>query len=111
MFSWKPIYREIADKLPEFATKNEELVQFLVELHDRGLKVSSVGDRDADGNDIQLAEVDPFSFLANFNRGVTNDRGSRALDAIGESPNPCKASLANLELKEAGRTENSGRAD
>jgi 5-methylcytosine-specific restriction protein B len=82
MFSWKPIYREIADKLPDFATKNEELVQFLVELHDRGLKVSSVGDRDAEGNDIQLAEVDPFSFLANFNRGVTDDNRIAIIAAI-----------------------------
>ncbi|MCA9260062.1 MAG: hypothetical protein KDA61_12710 [Planctomycetales bacterium] len=82
MFSWKPIYRQIADKLPEFASDNGELVEFMVELHERGLKVSSVGDRDADGNEIQLGEVNPFSFLANFNRGVTNDNRIAIISAI-----------------------------
>ncbi|MCY2981132.1 MAG: hypothetical protein NTU79_20905 [Planctomycetota bacterium] len=44
MFSWKSVYREIADKLPEFESKNSELVQLMSTLHQRGLKVSSVSD-------------------------------------------------------------------
>lgn len=32
MFTWKPIYREIADKLPEFAADNRELVKFMVSI-------------------------------------------------------------------------------
>ena len=82
MFSWKPIYREIADKLPEFASRNGELVQLMVAMHESGLKVSSVSDRDPEGNAIQLGEVDPFSFLANFNRGVTNDNRTAIIAAI-----------------------------
>lgn len=82
MFSWKPIYREIADKLPEFALNNGMLVQLMIEMHERGLKVSSVGDRDSDGNNIQLEEVDPFSFLANFNRGVTKENRTAIISAI-----------------------------
>ncbi|MCA9193594.1 MAG: hypothetical protein KDB03_17600 [Planctomycetales bacterium] len=85
MFSWKPIYREIADKLPDFALKNGELVQLMIEMHERGLKVSNVGDRDSGGNNIQLEEVDPFSFLANFNRGVTNDNRTAIIAAIMEA--------------------------
>lgn len=85
MFSWKPIYREIAEKLPEFASNNGELVQLMIEMHARGLKVSSVGDRDSLGNSIQLEEVDPFSFLANFNRGVTNDNRTAIISAIKEA--------------------------
>jgi 5-methylcytosine-specific restriction protein B len=44
--------------------------------------VSSVGDRDSDGNKIQLEEIDPFSFPANFNRGVTNDNRIAIIEAI-----------------------------
>lgn len=85
MFSWKPIYREIADKLPEFASNNGRLVQLMIEMHERGLKVSSVGDRDSDGNSIQLEEVDPFSFLANFNRGITSHNRTAIIAAIKEA--------------------------
>ena len=38
MFTWQPIYREIADKLPPFESKNSELVQLMTKLHQRGLK-------------------------------------------------------------------------
>ncbi len=82
MFSWKPIYLEITDNLLKFASSNGELVHLMVAMHEKGLKVSSVGDRDSEGNTIQLEEVDPFSFLANFNRGVTNDNRTAIIAAI-----------------------------
>lgn len=82
MFSWKPIYAEIAAKLPGFASENRELAQLMVRLHEQGLKVSSVTDRDVNGADIPLDEIDPFSFLANFNRGITNDNRKAILAAI-----------------------------
>jgi len=37
----------------------------------RGLKVISLQDKNADGQSIELAEIDPFTFLASFNRGLT----------------------------------------
>jgi len=38
----------------------------------QGLKVISLQDEGADGETIPLAEIDPFTFLASFNRGVTD---------------------------------------
>ncbi|HOC00915.1 MAG TPA: AAA family ATPase [Verrucomicrobiota bacterium] len=41
-------------------------------MEQQGLKVISLQDEGADGQTIPLAEIDPFSFLATFNRGVTD---------------------------------------
>ncbi len=45
----------------------------LREMEQQGLKVISLHDKDADGQTIPLAEIDPFTFLASFNRGVTDE--------------------------------------
>jgi hypothetical protein len=42
-------------------------------MQQQGLKVISLQDKGADGQNIPLAEVDPFTFLASFNRGVTDE--------------------------------------
>lgn len=85
MFTWKSIYREISDKLPEYESDNHKLVELMIWLHEQGLKASSVSDRDADGNEIPLDEVDHFSFLANFNRGITNDNRRAIIRAISDT--------------------------
>ncbi len=82
MFTWKSIYCEIADKLPQFESKNSELVQLMTKLHQRGLKVSSVSDEFPKGTKVPLDEIDPFSFLAIFNRGVTDENRIAILDAL-----------------------------
>lgn len=42
-------------------------------MNHQGLKVISLQDKGADGQAIPLAEFDPFTFLASFNRGVTDE--------------------------------------
>jgi hypothetical protein len=75
IYTWKPIYPEIADKLPQFESKNSELVQLMTKLHQRGLKVSSVAAEYPRGTKVPLDEINPFSFLAIFNRGIKKTRG------------------------------------
>lgn len=82
MFTWKPIYREIADRLLEFEDDNHKLVELMVRLHEAGLKVSSVSDEDPEGTKVPLDETDPFSFMAIFNRGVTDANRIAILKAI-----------------------------
>ncbi|QDT51694.1 5-methylcytosine-specific restriction enzyme B [Symmachiella dynata] len=82
MFTWKPIYAEIAKKLPEFEDHNEVLVSLLAEWHEQGLKVSSVVDKDASDAEVPMDEIDPFTFFANFNRGVSDDNRRAILEAI-----------------------------
>lgn len=78
LFTWKPIYAEIANKLLEFEGDNARLVTLLKRFEANGLKVSSLKDRSENGKDILLREIDPFTFFGNFNRGI-RDENRRAI--------------------------------
>lgn len=67
-FTWIPIYAEIAREVLKFENRQCELLSLLSELRADGLKVILLTDRDADGNATPLAEIDPFTFFASFNR-------------------------------------------
>ena len=83
MFSWKPIYAEIAQKLLDFENQSEQLVQLLKTFADQGLVVSSLTDKiDSSGTEALLAEMDPFTFFGNFNRGITDANRKAILSAI-----------------------------
>jgi 5-methylcytosine-specific restriction enzyme B len=72
MFSWIPIHREAIHRILEYRQNEKELLTILREMEQQGLKVISLQDKGADGQTIPLAEIDPFTFLASFNRGVTD---------------------------------------
>jgi hypothetical protein len=72
MFSWIPIHLESIQRILEYREKEQELLTILYEMEQKGLKVISLQDEDADGKNIPLAEIDPFTFMASFNRGVTD---------------------------------------
>jgi hypothetical protein len=68
MFTWIPIYEEIAEKILAFEKRQNEMLDLLGKLRAEGLKVIQLNDRDAKGNVIPLAEIDPLTFFASFNR-------------------------------------------
>jgi hypothetical protein len=70
MFTWIPIHEETAKRLLDFKDRNHELVDILARMHAAGLKATLISDQGPDGSTFQLEEIDPFSFLANFNRGT-----------------------------------------
>lgn len=72
MFSWKPIHLEAAQYLLKFEDRQDELIALAKRMQDAGLKVISLTDEDEQGNAIPLAEIDPFTFLAIFNRGMSD---------------------------------------
>jgi 5-methylcytosine-specific restriction protein B len=72
MFSWIPIHREVIHRILEDRQDEKELLTILRQMEQQGLKVISLQDKGADGQNIPLAEIDPFTFLASFNRGVTD---------------------------------------
>ncbi|MDF1660020.1 MAG: AAA family ATPase [Verrucomicrobiales bacterium] len=72
MFSWKPIHLEAAQYLLKFEVRQGELIALAMRMQDAGLKVISLTDEDERGNAIPLAEIDPFTFLAIFNRGMSD---------------------------------------
>jgi MoxR-like ATPase len=72
MFTWIPIHREAIVRILEFQDKQSDLLTILHEMEQQGLKVVSLQDEGSDGLTIPLTEIDPFTFLASFNRGVTD---------------------------------------
>lgn len=68
---WVDLHRETIGKLLTFRDKQDELIALLLEMRDAGLKVTPINDQNPKGNIIPLAEIDPFTFLATFNRSVT----------------------------------------
>ncbi len=73
MFTWIPIHQETAQRLLTYRERQQDLVSLLQRMHEAGLKALPIADRDAAGNSFPLKEIDPFTFLANFNRGNTWD--------------------------------------
>lgn len=87
MFTWKPIYAEIAKKLPEFQESNGQLVSLIKKMHGQGLRAMSLSDLDVGDVEVEMSEIDPFSFFANFNRGVTDEKRRAILGYIKEEWN------------------------
>ena len=93
MFSWIPIYSEIARKVLEFEARQGELLELLNRLQKGGLKVGFFNDYDAEGKRFALAEMDPFTFFSTFNRNQTFETRRSIVVAIKsewnlESPAP-----------------------
>jgi len=72
-FSWIPFYEELATLLLPYRTRQRELIAFLDGLGRKGLKMMPLNDRDEGGRRFLLQEIDPFTFFAAFNRGLTNE--------------------------------------
>ena len=68
LFSWIPIYKELAQALLPYRDRQEELLDLLRDLRAQELPVVAVTDKTADGEWIPLTSIDPFTFFASFNR-------------------------------------------
>jgi len=82
-FTWIPLYSEIARKVLEFETRQDELIALLGRFAAQGLQagalaqssrfaahglqVGALDDLDAEGRRFLLTEIDPFTFFATFN--------------------------------------------
>ena len=83
-FTWKPIYREIADKLITYRNRQNELIALLKNFEQRGLKVILMNDQFADGSEGSIREIDPFTFFASFNRQITFENRRDIIAALKE---------------------------
>jgi 5-methylcytosine-specific restriction protein B len=71
-FSWVPLYEELASKLVPYRTRQRELVTLLDSLRAKDLKITPLQDKDEAGRRFLFEEIDPFTFFATFNRGITD---------------------------------------
>ena len=73
MFSWIPIHQEATRKMLAVPEPQKELLATLREMERQGLKVIRLEDQDPQGSWRPLEQIDPFTFLATFNRGISDD--------------------------------------
>lgn len=93
-FTWIPMYEAIATRLRDFANDRQELLRRLQEAaqHERYLQYLT-SDQYSDGTSGPLRDVDPFTVLGVFNRGLTHKNRRRLVrliaDIVGaEAPEP-----------------------
>ena len=84
MFTWKPIYRELAETLMGYSNRQHELLAMIKAMQQQNLPVISLKDQSASGAEIDLAAIDPFTFFTNFNRGTTEDSRRKMLAFLKE---------------------------
>jgi hypothetical protein len=84
MFTWKPIYKEIAGALMPYRDRQAELLDIVKDMRQADLPAISLKDQDAAGAEIELAEIDPFTFFANFNRGIMENSRREMLGMLKE---------------------------
>jgi hypothetical protein len=73
-FTWEPIYRELADRLLDWETRQGELIALLEQIRSDGYVVSPLMDKDAEDARYLVRELDPFTFFGTFNRGIRDDQ-------------------------------------
>lgn len=83
-FTWVEIYKEIAAKLKGYSDRQPELIKILSDLQSRGLPTVSLMDKNANDEDIPLTAIDPFTFFANFNRGIKTENRIEILRTLKE---------------------------
>lgn len=79
MFSWIPMYTELAKKILPYRNRQSELIQLLKELGAEGIPAGSTFDKDDKGTKIPLTTIDPFTFYTCFNRNLTVENKRKIL--------------------------------
>lgn len=93
MFTWVPIYKELAQRIITYRKEQQKLIEILKSLKEQGIPVISLEDENGKGVKSPLTEIDPFTFFATFNRTITEVNRKKSLiyikDQLGlESPFP-----------------------
>jgi len=73
-FTWIDIYQELATALLVCQDKQPELIAFLEDLRKQDYVISSLQDKNRDGERFLLKEIDPFTFIGVFNRGIRDEQ-------------------------------------
>lgn len=69
-FPWIPLYESIANQLLQYRHNRKPLVEGLHDIATRSNAFMSMTDRYADDRDRPLEDIDPFTTIASFNRGI-----------------------------------------
>lgn len=69
-FTWIPVYRKIAEKILVYENDRNSLLEIVKNLLSQGFPIFSLTDKSEDDKEIPLADIDPFTFFAIWNRGI-----------------------------------------
>jgi 5-methylcytosine-specific restriction protein B len=83
LFTWRPFYEQLADRLLLWQDRQPDLIEMLAQLRHEGNPVPELKDIAVDGTEIPLAEIDPFTIFALFNRGLTDENRRKLAAAVG----------------------------
>ena len=78
-YTWFPFYKELTQKVLDFEDKQPELIAVMEKMRAANLPVMFLEENLPDGTKAQLTEIDPFTFVMNFN--ITTSDKARALCA------------------------------
>ena len=73
------LYQEIALKLLEYEQDRIALIDIIKDMKEKGLNTISLKDYNMNNEEIELRDIDPFTFYANFNRPITSKKRANLL--------------------------------
>lgn len=82
LFTWVPIQEEAVKEILKLEDGREELLAALRDMEDAGLKTMPLNDKIAKNSWGRMQDIDPFTFLSNFNRGVTDEKRRAMWEAL-----------------------------
>jgi hypothetical protein len=82
MFTWTPLYKELAKALLPFRNRQPELVRILDEIKQTGVPIIRLIDAPKPAAAPVLTTIDLFTFFACFNRGLTDQNRIAILNTL-----------------------------
>lgn len=96
--SWIPLYRDIAKALLQWEDRQPELVKILQELDEQQVPVKGLFDQKIKDMWVPLEVMDPFSFMASFNRPLKDSNRTRMLEHISQRLGVTQAIPTHIEV-------------
>jgi predicted RNA-binding protein with PUA-like domain len=84
MFTWKPLYSELAEALLAWRSRQKELMDILGTARQRGVPIAVLEDLNASGKHFPLQVMEPFTFFGTFNRKIRDEHRIKLLSIIKE---------------------------
>jgi hypothetical protein len=87
MFTWTPLYKELAKTLLPFRNHQPDLVAILNDIENAGIPMIRLIDAPNPATEPLLRTIDPFTFFASFNRGLKDENRIAILKILKEKFN------------------------
>ena len=76
-FAWTDFYESIANELRKYRNDRIELVKGIHEIASRTEKFTPLTDQFKDGHEGPVEDIDPFTVIGTFNRGINSDNRAK----------------------------------